>query len=550
MNNIINNHYDEALSDDFKAVIAWYQAERLNCSTSRSVKIQLEQISNFMLFMMKHGIYDDKSINGNLVSLYLDEERKKNGIYSGIVAMKLFLQSLAKKGIIPSYLPLLSTAPVQASALLFELNNSDLNVLKNLSGKKSEITLYPTSYWEKALEMTEHLKGKNTNAEKNLRDKYIVHLQMLYVLLSELKIDFTPSVSKYWVNMMEKLPAFKGFSGARKSCMDKFLFYLVHGNVFIVRKLPHQYKSDTNMAKLSDHFKSIILHYLSEEQKDNFSRSTIEVHRSGAVSFMRYIEMNGVHEIESITPTLVKGYNNAMAAASCNGKNNYLYDVKSFLRFLFAAGYTKSDFSKSLPSRNAASRRIVEILSESEIQMIECYCLNASTPFEIRDAAILSLGLYMGFRGIDIVSLKYCDIDWGSMEISITQQKTYRPIVLPMSLLVGTRIRNYILKGRPKVPNGYVFLSHESPFNNVVSTHICRDALRRATNEKCSKFHILRRTFASRLLATGSDTSMIKDSLGHSDYSSVNRYLATDIVNEKLCCLPIKRTVMKSEAST
>ena len=525
MNNIINNHYDEALSDDFKAVLAWYQAERLNCSTSRSVTIQLEQISNFMLFMMKHGIYDDKSINGNLVSLYLDEERKKNGIYSGIVAMKLFLQSLAKKGIIPSYLPLLSTAPVQASALLFELNNSDLNVLKNL-------------------------KGKNTNAEKNLRDKYIVHLQMLYVLLSELKIDFTPSVSKYWVNMMEKFPAFKGFSGSRKSCMDKFLFYLVHGNVFIVRKLPHQYKSDTNMAKLSDHFKSTILHYLSEEQKDNFSRSTIEVHRSGAVSFMRYIEMNGVHEIESITPTLVKGYNNAMAAASCNGKNNYLYDVKSFLRFLFAAGYTKSDFSKSLPSRNAASRRIVEILSESEIQMIECYCLNASTPFEIRDAAILSLGLYMGFRGIDIVSLKYCDIDWGSMEISITQQKTYRPIVLPMSLLVGTRIRDYILKGRPKVPNGYVFPSHVSPFNNVVGTHICRDALLRATNGKYSKFHILRRTFASRLLATGSDTSMIKDSLGHSDYSSVNRYLSTDTVNEKLCCLSLERTVMKIEAST
>lgn len=550
MDNIINNPYCEALSDDFKAVLDWYQLERLNLSTPRSVKVQLEQVSKFMLFLMEHGAYDAKSINGNLVSSYLYEERKRNGIYSGIVAMRLFLQSLANKKIIPSYLPLVSTAPVQASALSFELNNSDLNVLKNLSGEKSEIQLSPSLYWKKALEMAEYLKGGQMNAEKNLRDRYIVHLQMLYVLLSELKINFTPSVSKYWVNMMEKFPAFNGFSGDRKSCMDMFLVCLLHGNVFIVRKLPHQYKSDTNMAKLSYHFKNIILQYLSEEQKDNFSRSTIEVHRSGAVSFMLYMEMNGVHETESITPTLVKGYNNAMAAASCNGKNNYLYDVKGFLRFLFAADYTKSDFSKSLPSRNASSRRIVEILSESEVQMIESYCLNATTPSEMRDAAILSLGLYMGLRGIDIVGLKYYDIGWESMEISITQQKTYRPVVLPMSLLVGTRIRDYILKGRPKVPNGYVFPSHVSPFNNVVGTHICRDALLRATNGKYSKFHILRRTFASRLLATGSDTSMIKDSLGHSDYSSVNRYLSTDTVNEKLCCLSLERTVMKIEAST
>lgn len=550
MDNIINSPYCEALSDDFKAVLDWYQFERLNLSTPRSVKVQLEQVSKFMLFLMEHGAYDAKSINGNLVSSYLYEERKRNGIYSGMVAMRLFLQSLANKKIIPSYLPLVSTAPVQASALSFELNNSDLNVLKNLSGEKSEIQLSPSLYWKKALEMAEYLKGGQMNAEKNLRDRYIVHLQMLYVLLSELKINFTPSVSKYWVNMMEKFPAFKGFSGDRKSCMDMFLVYLLHGNVFIVRKLPHQYKSDTNMAKLSYHFKKIILQYLSEEQKDNFSRSTIEVHRSGAVSFMLYMEMNGVYETGSITPTLVKGYNNAMAAASCNGKNNYLYDVKGFIRFLFAADYTKSDFSKSLPSRNASSRRIVEILSESEVQMIESYCLNATTPFEMRDAAILSLGLYMGLRGIDIVGLKYCDIDWKGMEISITQQKTYRSVVLPMSLLVGTRIRDYILKGRPKVPNGYVFPSHISPFNNVVGTHICRDALLRATNGKYSKFHILRRTFASRLLATGSDTSMIKDSLGHSDYSSVNRYLSTDTVNEKLCCLSLERTVMKIEAST
>ena len=540
----------DSLSESWQKCVDAYQQARLAVSTPRCASYQAKQVVSFAVFLESSGIHDERGITGKLVSEYLRRERASNGIYSGIVAIRYFLQYLSDADIIPSHLPLAATSPVQASGLGYALANVDVCEMEGLSQSESQEQLSPAEYWEKSPKMIKNLTGKLKHSEKNVRDAYTVHLQMLYVLLSELKINFTPSVSKYWVNMMEKFPAFNGFSGDRKSCMDMFLVYLLHGNVFIVRKLPHQYKSDTNMAKLSYHFKKIILQYLSEEQKDNFSRSTIEVHRSGAVSFMLYMEMNGVYETESITPTLVKGYNNAMAAASCNGKNNYLYDVKGFLRFLFAADYTKSDFSKSLPSRNASSRRIVEILSESEVQMIESYCLNATTPSEMRDAAILSLGLYMGLRGIDIVGLKYYDIGWESMEISITQQKTYRPVVLPMSLLVGTRIRDYILKGRPKVPNGYVFPSHVSPFNNVVGTHICRDALLRATNGKYSKFHILRRTFASRLLATGSDTSMIKDSLGHSDYSSVNRYLSTDTVNEKLCCLSLERTVMKIEAST
>lgn len=135
------------------------------------------------------------------------------------------------------------------------------------------------------------------------------------------------------------------------------------------------------------------------------------------------------------------------------------------------------------------------------------------------------------------------------MTLSITQQKTYRPVVLPISQLVGKRIRNYIMKGRPKNPNGYVFLSHVSPFDKAEGNHICREAMKRATEDKYGKFHILRRTFASRLLATGSDTSTIKDSLGHSDYSSVDRYLSTDTANERLCCLPLERTVIRNETT-
>ncbi len=552
--NILGNYkyqltpYD-LLPERWQKCIDAYQKSRLSVSTPRCAFEQAKQVASFALFLENSEIHDERGITGKLVSEYLSQKRANNGMYSGIVAMRYYLQYLSDTNIIPSYLPLAATSPVQASGLGYALANVDVCEMRRLSKSESHEQLSPEKYWEMSLEMSKNFTGKLKHSEKNVRDCYIVHLQMLYVLLSELRINYSPSVSAYWVNLMDSFPSFKRFSETRKHCMDAFTVYCKHGNVFQIRKIPHIYRSDVKMAKLSDWARNIVLKFAEEDMKDNLSQSTVETHRSGAVSFMLFMEQSGISSPDMITPLLVKEYNNAAAAISCNGKNSYLYDVKSFLRFMFFSGCTNKDLSKCMPSHNATSRRIVEILPDSHLEMVEQYCKAAQTPMELRDAAIISLALYMGLRGIDIINLKYSDIDWKNMTVSISQQKTYRPVVLPISVLIQNRIRNYIINGRPKIPNGYVFLSHTSPFSNSSTTHICSDALKRSTEGQFGNFHILRRTFASRLLATGSNTSIIKDSLGHSDYNSVDRYLSTDQVNERLCCLPIERTMMSDETS-
>lgn len=535
----------DSLPEKWRKCIDAYQQARLSVSTPRCASYQAKQVVSFATFLESFGIHDERGITGKLVSAYLSQERASNGMYSGIVAMRYFLQYLSNGNIIPSYIPLAATSPVQASGLAYALANIDICKIKQFSKAESHERLSPREYWEMSLEMTRQLTGKLKHSEKNIRDTYTVHLQMLYVLLSELGIDYTFNVSSYWVDLMNNFPSFKGFSEARKHCMNAFFVFCKHGNVFQTRKIPHIYRPDVQIAKLSDWSREIVLRFSKEEAKDNLSQSTIENHRSGAVSFLLFIEQNGISSPNMITPNLVKKYNNVAASISQNGKNNYLYSVKSFLRFMFSSNLTEKDLSRCMPSHNAASRKIVEILPASYVDMIEQYCINVQTPIELRDAAILSLALYMGLRGIDIINLKYRDIDWKSMKISISQHKTYHFVVLPMSILVGDRIRNYIMNGRPKIPNGYVFLSHISPFPNVTRICICAHALRRATNGMFRNFHILRRTFASMMLVTGSDTSTIKDSLGHSDYSSIDRYLSTDAAYERLCCLPLERAVIK-----
>jgi integrase len=49
--------------------------------------------------------------------------------------------------------------------------------------------------------------------------------------------------------------------------------------------------------------------------------------------------------------------------------------------------------------------------------------------------------------------------------------------------------------------------------------------------------HVARRTFASGLLAAGNPVSMISCALGHSDPSSVDEYLATDVKRMRQCAI-------------
>jgi integrase len=111
-----------------------------------------------------------------------------------------------------------------------------------------------------------------------------------------------------------------------------------------------------------------------------------------------------------------------------------------------------------------------------------------------------------------------------------------------MPVPVGNSIFQYLKYGRPNSPSDHIFLSQRAPYGNA-DRSACNTAMERVFNGEKHSFHILRRTFATRLLSAGIGTDTIKDSLGHSTIDTVNRYLSVDEEGIRSCCLPIKRTV-------
>lgn len=71
-------------------------------------------------------------------------------------------------------------------------------------------------------------------------------------------------------------------------------------------------------------------------------------------------------------------------------------------------------------------------------------------PVELRDAAIVLLGVRMGLRACDILALRFPDIDWKNRQISIVMKKTKTQITLPMPVEVGNAIYSYITSRQTK----------------------------------------------------------------------------------------------------
>lgn len=76
-----------------------------------------------------------------------------------------------------------------------------------------------------------------------------------------------------------------------------------------------------------------------------------------------------------------------------------------------------------------------------------------------------------------------------------------------------------------------------------MSTKICNNSLYRILPERYDVenkgFHVLRRTFATTLLRNNAGIQMVMDSLGHTDNTSVMKYLSFDEERMRLCPLSL-----------
>lgn len=535
----------DTLPPDLKDHLILYRDELFSRLQYRSSRDQLLHCVSFAAFLKDNGILRAQDISTELIAEYHAYADTIGDTYICLYSVRFFLQFLAEHGVIAGYVPLALTSPLQAKAAGY--------AIKRFS---DEISSFETNgvdadeYWKMANSLIDVLRKKYHHNEDATRNNYLVYYQMFYIFMKEFSLPYSSGNVRLWA---ERMSIFD--DDPHRNPSIKRSFYLL--DIFLRTgtvtddDLEIVLCNPGRIAELSPSYQKLLDDFLSCRRKENIAPATLDVHKSGTISFLLYMQERGISSMSGISLMNVKEYCTWVSEKAVNHKNNYSYDLRVFLTYCFEKSYTIQDLSRALPAQSNQQRKIVKVLSDEEIQMIYDYRDNAATPLQLRDSAILMLGLLMGLRRIDVVNLRLSNINWKEQTISITQQKTYRPLVLPMPTPVGNSIYKYIKNGRPKKSdeNDFIFLSTTAPFKKADAS-ACGVAVKHALDNATGSFHILRRTFASRLLAAGTKTDTIKDSLGHSTMDTVNRYLSVDEESLRSCCLPLERTVINYEAAS
>ena len=367
-----------------------------------------------------------------------------------------------------------------------------------------------------------------------------------YFMFLELnRLEHSPETVTLWTDMLPDCPdqakAGNSISARRSHTIRMFGKYLqgtMESNITAGQK-----RASDQLPSWS---KTILDGFIESRRRDGMANNTLTMCRAAGCSFFKYLEDNGIDHPMSITPDVVKAFHNQDVHSTPESKNAYGSKLRQLLRYMAGQDLVLPTLVFAVSAGCAPHRSIVDVLSDDMVKKIYEYREKASTPIELRDTAMVMLGLRMGIRGADILKLQVNDFDWKNKTVSFIQQKTRKAVTLPVPTDVGNSVYKYIMDGRPEsaaAGNGYIFIRHQAPYIPLKVTTACRGALKRILAEYGFElsagqgFHMTRKTFATRMLRAGNRLDDISNALGHARQETAEVYLERDEDKMRLCPL-------------
>lgn len=300
---------------------------------------------------------------------------------------------------------------------------------------------------------------------------------------------------------------------------------------------------DWGQREPAPEFAALLSHFCDNANRTGIlAGSTIKTARSAIRTFFFELEARGRISFDGITLVEVSDTITHMATRYTGGLHSAIFSVRVFLLHLYENNFTPENLSLAVPEMVA--RRTV---FRAGFTCDETACLldepDLATTVGKRDYAMMLLSAQTGLRACDVVNLKREDIDWRAREIRIVQQKTGKPLSLPLEPESGNAMADYLLHARPKSDLPYIFLCHTGalrPINNRSASALVTKYLHRskiASDIPRRGFHSFRRAFGTRLLQNEIPLELLRQLLGHSKIDSAKPYLSVDEQGLKTCAL-------------
>lgn len=206
--------------------------------------------------------------------------------------------------------------------------------------------------------------------------------------------------------------------------------------------------------------------------------------------------------------------------------------LRSYLRYRRSLG---DDVVALLPLVTSPAQwrlsALPETLSADEVECVLA-SFGASLPSWRRGLAIAQCVARLGLRSAEVVALELEDLDWDNGTIRLRRCKSRRVDRLPMPVLVGEAMTNYLRHERPSCKSRRVFVRHVAPVEEPLLPGVVKRTLLEAYT-RCglpyTRIHIFRHSLAARVLAGGGTLKEVADLLRHRHLDTTQIYAKVDL---------------------
>lgn len=194
----------------------------------------------------------------------------------------------------------------------------------------------------------------------------------------------------------------------------------------------------------------------------------------------------------------------------------HLHTTINALKFYFEQVQGRAKEFYDLP-RPQTPLKLPSVLSEEEVVQVIQKTQN------LKHRALLLTAYSAGLRVSELVNLRVRDIDSGRMLIHIHEGKGGKDRMVQLSEVLLETLRAYYKQYKPA---DYLFEGERkgAPYSSRSAQQVIKRAKLGARVKKKGSIHLLRHSYATHLLESGTDIRYIKDLLGHNCLKTTLRY--------------------------
>ncbi|HBM16602.1 MAG TPA: hypothetical protein DD381_09720 [Lentisphaeria bacterium] len=494
-------------------------------------------VSRFLVYASNHGANEVSEITHKLIFNYYRDDKHKNQKAKNRHnrEIRIFLRCLARMKLVRTSIPLALDKIVLSRLIFIEEVPANDKDLYYRHGKAACIV--PEEFYFLSIQLSNDCLKKHRYS-LTIRKNYREIWDELFVFLEANGLAYSQELALYWaIHMRCYTIQWRTFRRAIK------IFEQYRNSGDINPAITYSYSRD-RADYLPEWCQKEYKDFMAERQREGFALSTFHMYRNSCLRFLEYLIQADITAWEDISPEVIKQFHLSDPHSTSEAKNAYASKIRTFLEYLGDKCFVPSSLHLALSNECAPKVNIIKTLNRDDLKVIYDSLDHEQSSIQLRNAAMIILGVRMGIRASDITKLRLSDIYWDKAVISVEQQKTDKFIKLPMPTEVGNCLFRYIIRGRPSTTSEYIFIRHKVPYGKLCCG-VCARALKQVLPNNPHGFHITRKTFASRMLTNSTKAETIAETLGHNNKSTVMVYLSTDGNSMRQCAISLEGIEVK-----